>query len=690
MPLALLFVGNSYVFVNELDQTTGALFLDADPTGETLAHREATGGYTLPQHLADADGTNGDTPLRQALVTGTQAWTWTLLQDQSQIPGFPEDQPEVMASLAALPGLDALIEANGGQTMLLMTWGRRDGDSTNPEWYPDYPTMQTKLADGYLRYAAAITTDTRTAWVAPAGYGFRHVWQDAVDAGEDPLDPAARFYRLYIEDGSHPSPLGTYLAACVIYSSISGDVCSGRAAPPSLSAADVVAVQAAADAAVFEESGDIAYPWQGAGEDTGEQPGDTGAKDTADDPEDTGGAGGGASSGGCGCSNTNPGRGWVAAVATLVLLRRRMGRRTAQGAARGPVSSSGAVSGQLGASVASFLGLSTLAACADPAADSGIPNADSAALAADTRSPGHYFPDAAPWTTAVADAPLDPDNDALIAGLASRGWGTGHFQIDFSIEVLEADETTERVALEPTSDFYSPDCDQTPVPLPEGGNVEGEADYACASGGDCHLLVKAEHEARLYEMWRADKRGDTFRGGCLAVWDMDRVYPPEGRGEQCTSADAAGYPIAPLLFTADEVASGTIDHAIRFILPNESIRDGEYYHPATHATNASGGGADALPYGAHLRLKAGFDETRLADPDARVVARALQTYGMFLADGGNIALTAEADARSTHKWADLFEDGSHALWGIEPDDFEVVALQGEAVPLTFECERSGL
>lgn len=172
MPLALLFVGNSYVFVNELDQTTGALFLDADPTGETLAHREATGGYTLPLHLADADGTNG------------------------------------------------------GQTMLLMTWGRRDGDATNPDGYPDYPTMQAKLAEGYLRYAAAINTDTRTAWVAPTGYGFRHVWQEAVDAGEDPLDPAARFYRLYIEDGSHPSPLGTCLAACVIYSSISGDVLS--------------------------------------------------------------------------------------------------------------------------------------------------------------------------------------------------------------------------------------------------------------------------------------------------------------------------------------------------------------------------------------------------------------------------------------------------------------------------------
>ena len=57
---------------------------------------------------------------------------------------------------------------------------------------------------------------------------------------------------------------------------------------------------------------------------------------------------------------------------------------------------------------------------------------------------------------------------------------------------------------------------------------------------------------RLYEMWRANIEGDDFYGGCLAVWDTSITYPADGRGEQCTSADAAGFPIAPLLFSADE------------------------------------------------------------------------------------------------------------------------------------------
>lgn len=306
------------------------------------------------------------------------------------------------------------------------------------------------------------------------------------------------------------------------------------------------------------------------------------------------------------------------------------------------------------------------------------------------RTGDHYFPDGAPWTTPVEDATVAEESETLIAALQERNWGMDRFQIDFSMDVLSAEADVELRSFTPTGDFYSPDCDNVPMPVPAEGNLEGESGYACSNGGDCHLLVRDEASATLYEMWRADLRGDTFRGGCLAVWSMDTLYPAEGRGDQCTSADAAGYPISPLLFSADEVAAGEIDHAIRFILPNDRIRDGEFVHPASHATNSEGGGADAMPYGARLRLRADFDMERLADPDARVVAEALQRYGMFLADGGNVALTARSDARTTAKWDSLFEEGSHALVGIEPDDFEVLAWEGEAIPLTFECERNGL
>lgn len=296
-----------------------------------------------------------------------------------------------------------------------------------------------------------------------------------------------------------------------------------------------------------------------------------------------------------------------------------------------------------------------------------------------------YFPDGARWYTDVSDAPTDPESAAIIGFLQREGWGNDRFQVDFSMEVLDAGAATERREFVPTSDFYSPDCDHVPVPIPEGGALEGEEGYACAGNGDCHLLVAEWDEGRLYEMWRADLRKDQFRGGCLAVWDMGRVYPPEGRGDQCTSADAAGYPIAPLIFDADEVAAGEVAHAIRFILPNPEIRAAEFVHPATHSTGSASGPAEAPPYGAQLRLRADFPLDSLPNEGARVVARGLQRYGMFLADGGTVALTARSDRYTEAKWEGLL--GPHDLEAIEPQDFEVLEMD-EPIPLTYDCQRT--
>lgn len=222
-------------------------------------------------------------------------------------------------------------------------------------------------------------------------------------------------------------------------------------------------------------------------------------------------------------------------------------------------------------------------------------------------------------------------------------------QIDFSIEVLEADAGKPLRDFQPTDDWFDPDCDLDAVPVPEGGAIEGESGYECTTDGDCHLIVIDRAGNRLNEMWRANIVDGEFFGGCLAVWDMSRVYGDEGRGRDCTSADAAGFPIAPLLFTADEVAAGSIDHAIRFILPNARIRNRVYVAPATHSTGATGGTDSAPPYGARFRLHADFPLESLPNDSSRVVARVQQQYGMLLSDAGNVALTAQSDRSSTAK-----------------------------------------
>jgi hypothetical protein len=319
----------------------------------------------------------------------------------------------------------------------------------------------------------------------------------------------------------------------------------------------------------------------------------------------------------------------------------------------------------------------TVWACTSPASEPADP----------PRCDAHdqLFPAGAPWTEPVDEAPLDPESDAVIEHLASWHESSGRFRIDFSMHVLEADATSERLAFAPTADFYDPDCDYAPVPIPSLGAVEGEDGYECTRGGDCHLLVIDRSQCRLHEMWRADITREAFRGGCQAIWELSRVYPEAGRGEYCTSADAAGLPITPLVFDAEEVRSGRIEHALRFTLPNQLIRQSTYLRPATHSTSAAKGGAKTPPFGARLRLKADFDTDTLPAP-AAVVAEALKRHGMFLADGGKATFVAAADSFTKAKWADVGLE-EHHLMSLAWTDFELVDGGTRIDASAGECVR---
>jgi serine/threonine-protein kinase len=303
-------------------------------------------------------------------------------------------------------------------------------------------------------------------------------------------------------------------------------------------------------------------------------------------------------------------------------------------------------------------------------------------------APAPYFPPAAIWTQDISHAPLDPQSSTIIAWLADAG-GWGHdnrMQVDFSIRVLQADASTPRVPFRKAHRFYAADSDVVSTfPLPVGGGIEGQAGYQCpVEENDCHLIVVDRSNAKLYEAYQANYEDGALSATDLAIWDLNRIYPPSGRGDQCTSTDAAGFPIAPLVFNADELAAGHIDHAIRFILPNPRIRAHVFVHPATHA-GAPRGPVTAPPMGARFRLKASFDMSQLT-PAAQVVARAMQKYGMFLSDGGNIALTAQSDADTTAKYTDM-DFGSRDLVDLKVTDFEIVDM-GKPIRLTDDCARN--
>ena len=302
-------------------------------------------------------------------------------------------------------------------------------------------------------------------------------------------------------------------------------------------------------------------------------------------------------------------------------------------------------------------------------------------------APSAYFPAGAIWTKDISHAPLDPQSSTIIAWLADAGgWGFGKMNVDFSIRVLQANANTPFVPFRKGSGFYTGDSDMVSTfPLPAGGGIEGAPGYQCnTEQGDCHLIVADRGHGKLYEAYQANYADGALSATGLVVWDLNRIYPPSGRGDQCSSTDAAGFPIAPLLFNADELAAGSINHAIRFILPNPRIRAHVFVHPATHA-GAPLGPVTAPPMGAHFRLKASFDLSKLT-PAAQVVARAMQKYGLFLSDGGNMTLTAENDRDTTAKYTDM-DFGPHDLQALKVTDFEVLEL-GTPIRRDSDCVRN--
>jgi hypothetical protein len=256
-PERTLFVGNSFTYVNDLPGTYAALARSAPGAGDLVVDSVAYGGYTLAQHLADAQGT-GPNPRLASLLgngdSGLATWSHVVLQEQSEIPGFDASDPTRVASIDAAVALSGLAAATGATTVLFLTWGYDGGDPNNPTLYPDYLTMQSRLEAGYRDMAHAIATSGRPVLIAPAGLAFQAVYQHDVDAGSDPAAPGSLFASLYGTDAKHPSPAGTFLTACVMVATIEGvDATTLAGTVAGLDAGTVAELEAIAQSTVVAE-----------------------------------------------------------------------------------------------------------------------------------------------------------------------------------------------------------------------------------------------------------------------------------------------------------------------------------------------------------------------------------------------------------------------------------------------------
>ena len=197
--------------------------------------------------------------------------------------------------------------------------------------------------------------------------------------------------------------------------------------------------------------------------------------------------------------------------------------------------------------------------------------------------------------------------------------------------------------------------DPGPYPIPSTAPIEGRDDR--------HVLALDTGNCKIYELWDAFPRSDgSWNAGGGAIFDLhSNRLRPDGWG----SADAAGLPILPGLVRYDEVATGVINHALRGAV---RVTQNTYIWPARHSDGQSSD-PNAPPLGLRLRLKSSIDVSSFP-PQSRVIVRALQHYGMFIADSGegNLYTIALSGAPDPHWHPSELE----SLTRIHGSDFEAV------------------
>jgi hypothetical protein len=169
-----------------------------------------------------------------------------------------------------------------------------------------------------------------------------------------------------------------------------------------------------------------------------------------------------------------------------------------------------------------------------------------------------------------------------------------------------------------TYDLYGNESDPGPFPIPLNAPVEPI--------GDRHVIAVQQGTCKVFELYNARVSGNGWVADSGAVWDLSSNAR---RPNRVGSADAAGMSIFAGTVKYDEVATGAVNHALRFTVRET---DAFFIPPASHYAPL-GTGANRPPMGLRVRLKASFDRSQFTG-QARIIVDALAKYGAILADNG--------------------------------------------------------
>jgi hypothetical protein len=340
------------------------------------------------------------------------------------------------------------------------------------------------------------------------------------------------------------------------------------------------------------------------------------------------------------------------------------------------------------------------------------------------------FPTDYPWNQNISSAPVAANSAAIIAHIGGSigihpDWGADSPSAGTSplygipYNVVHGNSTAK---VNVVIDNYPGESDILAVPMPANPVIEGDyqggpnpngGGYNPGQRGDSHLIVWDEDNNIAYEFYGATRPSDPtlfpntsgvelphtdgrWHAAQESVWHMSAdSFRPLGN----TSADAAGLSILAGLARPDEGlpaglgGQGAINHALRFTLPSGDVNP-QYIYPASHVVGTSAG-STKLPFGARLRLMntpAVNAVIATLGPEAQIVARAMQQYGLVLADIGSAMYVSGAsgsvDANNNLSLVWNMSDvlGLHSLTA---SDFQVVDLTPVVTGLSASSGLSG-
>ncbi len=273
------------------------------------------------------------------------------------------------------------------------------------------------------------------------------------------------------------------------------------------------------------------------------------------------------------------------------------------------------------------------------------------------------FPADNSWNQDISASPVDPNSSQILSAFANSGlkadfgsglWDNAPIGIPFVVVCGSQQKISIVFRANNYDGNYGDESDPGPYPIPLTAPIEGNGQ------GDAHVIAVDKDNSMLYELYNASVNGDHWEASAGSVFNLasDQLRP-----DGWTSADAAGLPIFPGLVKYDEVANGSINHAIRFTLVSSNVMPA-YVSPARHKVNSSGG-QYSLPFGAKIRLKADYDISGYP-PEIQVILKAIKKYGLILADiGSNMYISGAPDER----WDN---DELQQLGKVTAANFEVV------------------